>query len=94
MSDLTLHSFYHCKSLENFQIEINGYDVKYGPSRGQYQYDWSCTCQGFKFKRNCKHIKAAKEKHCGWDQFVDNKEPVNGCCPNCGGDIDSKLVGI
>lgn len=94
MSDLTLQSYYYCKSVENFQVQIGKYTVKHGTSRGQYQYDFNCTCPAFKFRKQCKHIEEAKQFYCGWDQFIDDKEVVNKCCPNCNGAVDSRLVGV
>ena len=94
MSDLTLHSFAYCKSIEDFSVQIGNYTVKHGRSRGQYQYDFSCTCKGFQFNKKCKHIEQAKSQYCGWDQFVEGTEPAGSCCPKCCGEISSRLVGV
>jgi len=39
-------------------------------SKGDKQYDvtfdglwWSCTCPGFGFRRDCRHLKEVKQKH-------------------------------
>lgn len=94
MPDFTTHSFSYCKSVEDFKLSIGNYLVTHGRSGGQFQYDWNCTCQGFKFRHKCKHIEEAKKQYCGWDQFIDNGEPIDKCCPNCGRDIGSRLVAV
>ena len=94
MPDLISTPFYYCKSVENFRITIGNYIVTHGRSNGQFQYDWSCTCQGFKFRHKCKHIEEAKKHYCGWDEFIDGGEPVNKLCPKCNKEIDSRLVGV
>jgi hypothetical protein len=92
--------FYHCLSAESFRIEVQGskkYIVTYDSNnRSAYQYDYSCTCESFKFGKrgtHCKHIDKVKDSgdHCKWDQFVDGLEPeeINGVktCPRCGNSV-------
>jgi hypothetical protein len=94
MADLTSHSFYYCKSVENFSVKIGDYTVKHGRSGGQYVYDFSCTCKGFKFNKKCKHIEQAKSQYCGWDQFIDGIESVGSSCPKCCGEISFRFVAV
>lgn len=100
MPDLSTEYYYQCKSSEHFSTEVTGskgqaYTVSYGYTPfGPYQYDWDCTCQGFKFRKSCKHVELAKKLWCGWYQFTDGGEPVNDKCPNCGGEITSRGHGV
>ena len=100
MHDLTTEYYYHCQTAEEFSRVITGssgsqYLVVYGKTpHGPYEHDWSCNCKGFQFRGKCKHIEVAKKLHCGWFQFSDGGEPVNGKCPNCGGDIRSMGHGV
>jgi len=98
MPDLTIEIYYHCQSAEHFTAKVKGsnnteHTVSYGATpRGPYQYDYSCTCQAFKFGKGkyCKHIDEVKksEQHCNWLQIVEGGQPVEKdgqkCCPNCG----------
>ena len=94
MPDFTHEVFYHCVSAENFTMKVNEQTVTYGPSFGRYEYDYSCTCKGFKFRKACKHIEKMREEHCNWMQFINGGQPVekNGkkCCPKCGSAVDTK----
>lgn len=98
MPDFDIHVYYHCNSAEHFSTEIHGsktYTVTYGPSRGMYEYDYSCTCDSFKFGKGkpCKHIKQVKAsgKHCAWMQFTEGGKPVDKdgmkFCPKCGSEV-------
>ena len=94
MPDFTYESYYHCQSAEYFTVDVQGkkskYKVVYGPSKGQFQYDYTCNCPSFKFSggKRCKHIEEAIGKHCNWLQFIEGGEPVlvkdDKTCPKCG----------
>lgn len=93
MPDFNIEVFYHCQSAEYFSTEVQGskkYTVSYGETpHGKYERDYQCTCDGFKFKKQCRHIDQVKKsgKHCNWMQFIEGEQPieVNGekCCPKC-----------
>lgn len=98
MPDFNIEAFYHCITAERFRTEVMGskkYVVEFGPSHGQYEYDYSCTCHSFKFGKGkpCKHIEKVKAsgKRCGWMQFIDGGTPVekdgHKVCPKCGDDV-------
>jgi hypothetical protein len=104
MPDLTIEIYFRCTSNDGFSVQIPSskageeYTVRFGrmPPNHECQYDWTCTCKAFKFGKGkpCKHIKEVdnnREKHgfCGWHQFMDGGEPVEGkgmeyFCPRCG----------
>lgn len=66
---------------------------------GDVQYDWTCTCQSFKFNRTCKHIDKVKTHRCGWNETLEpavkaeyvGSEPR---CPQCGGPVEVVKVGV
>jgi len=100
MPDLTIEYYYLCSSAVRAAYNIEGsedktyqveYDHNYINTKSQ---GWSCDCQGYKFRKTCNHIKKAQEKHCGWLQFANGDEPVDGKCPKCGDDISSRGWGV
>jgi hypothetical protein len=98
MPDLSIESFWHCTSAENWQTQVQGKTGTYTVTFDRHshlnqavQLDYSCTCPAYKFGKGkpCKHIEAAKKSHCGWMEFADGgevKHDANGkpVCPNCG----------
>lgn len=85
MPDFTYENYYACQDLNGRVTKIRGgtgiHTIRY--ERGE----WSCTCDGFKFHKKCKHIEAEKKKICKWCQEWDGGEPINGKCPKCNGPV-------
>jgi hypothetical protein len=96
MPDLTTHAYWHCETAESYAKTVPGskgatYEVTLSAAnRGEYQYNWHCTCPGFRFRKTCKHVKAVQKEHCGWLQFADGGEPKNGKCPECGANVKAQ----
>jgi len=96
MPDLTTQSFALCRSAQLWQREVRGSEGKiyfvrwgrYGHKEGT-QFGYSCSCKAFQFRSGlCKHVKAVRDEHCGWHQFMDGGEPTEkGYCPECEGVI-------
>ena len=100
MPDLTTQYYWQCKTTEEWSTTIKGsgaveYTVSWntwGHKNYDVQYDYSCTCKGYKFSKTgtCKHIEQVKESgaHCNWMEFHDGGNAVekNGKhhCPECG----------
>lgn len=87
MPDFTYMNFYACQDINNYVTKIHGntgiHTVRYDNGK------WSCTCDGFKFRKTCKHVRQADK--CDWCQEWDGGEPkiIDGDkkCPKCGGEI-------
>lgn len=94
MPDLINRPYSYCLSVTNYQTKIDSHTVTHGKSGGQYQYDWSCDCKGFKFRRKCKHVEAAKLSYCGWNEFTDGGSRQDGKCPKCSGEVSVMMVGV
>lgn len=110
MGDLSIESFWACNSNENFSTEVRSsdgrkeYKVKFGRVfNARVQYDWSCSCDSFKFGRGkyCKHIQQvqASGKYCGWNQQIDGGTPVEDKpgelkCPKCKDSVFAFRAGV
>ena len=85
MPDFNVQNYWHCESARKWKTKIGDYTVSYGPSKGEFQYDYKCACKGYEFRKTCKHIKEAQKIHCNWNQFVSGEAVEDGnLCPNCG----------
>ena len=112
MPDLTIEHIRTCKQNTFFTTKVTGsngrvYEVTYCESkgqfyngRGQYQYEWFCTCPDFNFRKNknCKHIQEAKTKKCSWnwEAWMGSHAEANpdNTCPECGGETEVIKVGV
>jgi hypothetical protein len=50
-----------------------------------------CNCDGFRYRRKCRHVEALRSKLCGWNQQIDEEQQtpqqeMEGVCPRCGGE--------
>ena len=102
MPDLSIEHYWMCQDLDYYEERMKSscgrteYNVTY--HRGA----WDCTCQGFRFRRTCKHIEAAKKKQCDWHQYIHGGEPkmVDNdtekvpVCPKCGRPCISVKVAV
>ncbi len=101
-----IETFRWCESNELFSREVKGsknqtYLVEYGTRvAGPYGANWHCECPAFKFGKGkeCKHIEAVKEEHCGYGWGAACGSPANdwvdGKCPKCGGKVVPVKVAI
>lgn len=87
MPDLTIQIMQQCA--EDGERNIGGYkQVGLGTENP------SCTCKGFKYRKNCKHIKQALGDICQYHELVHGKPKVDGICPLCGGKTEYVKVGV
>ena len=110
MPDLTPIPFYHCHSAKEWKTTVTSskgstHTIQYGATPfGQYQYDYTCTCSSFTYKRGvdgngyCKHIRAVKTTHCNWQQFIEGGDPVEDSgefkCPKCNSETFILMYGV
>jgi len=104
MPDLTEQTFWACQTAIEWSTVVVGstgdnHVVRWGfTPEGDTEYAYSCDCKGFKYRKRCSHVKRAKERRCGWTQFVDGGEPhtVDGkhFCPECGGPVVAQRFGV
>ena len=105
MPDLTPIPFAHCQTAESWSLEVEGsrgktytvtWDRHSHRNRWDVQYDYSCTCESYRYKGGayCKHILKAKGSHCNWQQFMDGGQPVDGKCPNCTQSVAYQMQGV
>lgn len=79
----------HTKDGQYYLVEYDSRDDVPG-----YREGWKCNCPAFTYREGqCKHIKTAKPRICGWDQALHpESQPIrNGDgrlhCPVCSGDV-------
>jgi hypothetical protein len=90
MADLTIEIMQICeKRSRPVLAKIGGYLQTICPGG-----DADCTCKGFKYRRNCKHIRELEEKTCSYFELVDGPPETEGVCPHCGGPLAYVRVGV
>lgn len=96
MSDFTTESFWCCTTVRHWQANIDGHRVAWEslPPSADVGYGFVCDCKGYQFRRTCRHIKAAESMRCGWQEFVEGGEPVDGRCPKCGGEVTAERYAV
>ena len=96
MPDFTTESFWCCETARHWQGEVEGHLVYWGPlpSSASVGYGMICDCKGFKFRKTCRHVLAAEKLRCGWQEFVEGGEPVNGRCPKCGCEVTAEQYAV
>lgn len=113
MPDLTVHTACTCSSNEEWFVNVpssrGGYHtVTFGRLYGRdleiqgCQYGYTCTCDGFHFRRDCTHVRDEKtrELRCGWNAGLDPTiEPDrdaegNPRCPECGAPVTLVQVAV
>jgi hypothetical protein len=102
MPDFTVEVAPICQSNKDWERSYpssdgkSSYRVRFGYSpHGRYQYDWSCECVGFRTRKQCKHVEAAKKDRCAWNWELEPRPmPENRVCPDCGGPLDFVRVAV
>lgn len=94
MPDFTYETMQQCKDISRISIKIDDYIV----SRIQDFMFNHCTCKGFKFRRNCKHLDIAQNEICTWHQMTgmpqDFDEKESMICPMCSGETEYVRVAV
>lgn len=100
MPDLTVETRVVCAQNVRWERVVPGskgdHTVTYGRDydhRRQYDYDYACTCESFKFRRKCRHIEQVKSERCTWGDALDISEYVE-TCPQCGGPTNVIRVAV
>lgn len=107
MATLDIEYRYTCPSNIHWEKKVIGskgdlYTVTYD---GGHYDPWRCSCPGFQYRGECKHIKAAEKERCGWawesfcgDRCEPKKDPKKpggfGLCPICNEPVEVIRVGV
>ena len=59
----------------------------------------SCECDGFHYRRKCRHVDALRAKLCGWNSQIDDvqqtpQQEMEAICPRCGGETQTVRWGV
>ncbi len=60
---------------------------------GKVQYDYTCSCRGYTFRKTCRHIKEASAHRCGWNDDLTSVHHEHQVCPECQGELMPVKVG-
>lgn len=95
MPDLTREIYMSCETNRHWSMNFWSSDME-----TEYTVTWnnnagySCTCKGFKYRSECKHIKKVIKDNlrCGWHEWLDSEEQeIKGKCPKCGGETKPEI---
>lgn len=88
MPDLTYEVMEQCSGDKNTRW-VGGY---YQSGIGTEQP--KCSCLGFKYHKNCKHIEQVLNEMCPYHELTHGKPKTPGWCPLCGGPTQKVYVGV
>jgi hypothetical protein len=98
MADLTVHVTQTCATNRQWSLDLAGttgtHTVRFGfLVDGPYQYGWSCSCKGFRFRGSCSHINKVRASgvRCAWNAELELSQET--ACPDCGGPVIVEQVG-
>jgi len=97
MGDMNIHAYRWCSSNVQDRYKVRRHQLIYGPTpRGPYQYGWRCSCKGFQFRKDCKHIAEAERTRCkaGQEAAMGVPTEMGKTCPDCGGPTSVITVAV
>lgn len=84
MTDFNIVIRQQCKDLSKMHVQVGDYTVT--RSHG-YEFD-HCSCKGYKFRHDCKHLDIALDSLCSWHQEFGIPIEKDGVCPECNGETE------
>jgi hypothetical protein len=103
MTDFTTETRKVCSQNVRFHTKVPAskgggeYHVSFGVENpGEYQSNWHCTCPGFQYRRDCKHVEQAKARKCdaGWDAYAGGPGIEGDKCPKCGSPVEIIKIAV
>ena len=100
--DLTIMTGVTCQTNIEWSTTVEKYTVRFGKLFGRdfriqgVLNGYTCTCKGFEYRGQCKHIVQVKGQRCGWNPGADPGLPANkdGTCPECGMPVQAMNVAV